>query len=119
VCCEHLRVAAEVEYIQAGERRISVPEHGYVLVVWTSAPAVLPSGRPRIVAVGRDGSVLTELGPEDYLDSLTLASLDDAASVQPRSCDNFLYGFKGAHGAPGRSGPGRFREHAAVRCGSS
>jgi hypothetical protein len=84
VCCNHLRVAAEVEYIQAGERRISVPEHGYVLVVWKSASAVLPSGRPRIVAVGRDGSVLTELGPEDYLDSLTLASLDDTAS-EPRS----------------------------------
>jgi hypothetical protein len=38
-------------------------------------------GSMRIVAVGRDGSVLTELGSEDYLDSLTLASLDDTASV--------------------------------------
>jgi hypothetical protein len=77
VCGEHLRVATEVEYIQAGKRRISVPEHGCVLIVWKSASGVLPSGRPRIVAAGRDGTVLTELGPEDYFDSLTMAILDD------------------------------------------
>jgi hypothetical protein len=81
ISCEHLRVAAEVEYIQAGKRRLSVPEHGYVLVVWKSAPAVLPSGRPPIAAVGRDGAVLTELGPHDYLDSLTRATLEDESLI--------------------------------------
>jgi hypothetical protein len=79
VACEHLRVAAEVDHVQADERRVSVPEHGYVIVVWKSPPADLPSARPRIAAVGRDGSVLSELGPDDYLDSLTLASLEDGS----------------------------------------
>ena len=77
VGCDYLRVATEVEYIQAGKRRICVPEHGYVVVVWKSAPTSLLSGRPRIVAVGRDGSVLTELAPGDYFDGLTRALLDD------------------------------------------
>jgi hypothetical protein len=77
VGCDYLRVATEVEYIQAGKRRIHVPEHGYVVVVWKSVPTSLLSGRPRIVAVGRDGSVLTELSPGDYFDSLTLAILDE------------------------------------------
>ena len=35
-----------------------VPEHGYVIIVWKSPTAALPSARPRIAAVGRDGSVL-------------------------------------------------------------
>ena len=90
VGCDYLRVAAEVEYIQAGKRRICVPEHGYVLVVWKSAPTGLPSGRPRIVAVGRDGSVLTELGPEDYFDSLTMAILDDKLPPKAASPDEAL-----------------------------
>jgi len=81
--CERLRVAPEVEHIQAGERGISVPEHGYVLIMWKSAPTVLLFGRPRIAAIGRNGSVLTELGPERYLDSLTLASLEDEPPRTP------------------------------------
>jgi hypothetical protein len=74
------RVAVEVDHILAGERRISVPGHGYVIVVWKSAPTATSSGRPPIAAIARDGSLLSELGSDDYLDSLTLASLDDESS---------------------------------------
>jgi hypothetical protein len=77
VTCEHLRVAAEVQYVQAGERRITVPEHGYVIVVWKRARTAMSSGRPPIAAIARDGSVLSELGPSEYLDSVTLGSLEE------------------------------------------
>jgi hypothetical protein len=81
VGCDHLRAAAEVAYIQAGDRRIIVPDHGYVVVAWKSAPAGVPSGRPPIAALSQDGSALTQLGPGDYLDSRTLASLDDGSTT--------------------------------------
>jgi hypothetical protein len=75
VACAGFRVAAEVGHLRADGRSIPVPGHGYVIVAWRSPPA---SARPLIVAVGNDGSRLTELGPHDYLDSLTWDSIERA-----------------------------------------
>jgi hypothetical protein len=69
------RVATEVGQLQVGERLIPVPGHGYVIVGWRSPPAM---ARPLIVAVGKDGSRLSELGPNDSLDSLTWESVQRA-----------------------------------------
>lgn len=78
VACAMFRVAAEVEHLQAGARRITVPEHGYVIIAWKAPPASAFPPRPPIVAVGEDGSVLSELGPGDHLDSRAWADIDAA-----------------------------------------
>ena len=75
VACAGFRVAAEVGHLQASGRSIPVPRHGFVIVAWRSPPAL---ARPLIVAVGKDGSRLTELGPHDALDSLTWDSIERA-----------------------------------------
>ncbi|HEY2549535.1 MAG TPA: hypothetical protein VGI64_03050 [Streptosporangiaceae bacterium] len=78
VSCAGFRLATEAVTLQAGERRISVPDHGYVIVAWRS-PARL--SRPPITALRADGSALTTIGPDEHLDSLTwqgiLTALDD------------------------------------------
>lgn len=79
VACAMFRVAAEVHHLQADARQIKVPQHGYVIVVWKAPPAtsgVLP--RPPIVAVGEDGSRLSELHPNDHLDSHAWAAIQAA-----------------------------------------
>jgi hypothetical protein len=76
VASAEFRVATEVAYLQVGARRIKVPQHGYVIVAWKAPPSSLPPRRPPIVAAGEDGSRLTELGPNDHLDSLSWASLE-------------------------------------------
>ena len=70
----HLRLAREVDYIDAGSRRITVPAHGHAVVVWGAPPTlgVPVSSRPPIVACRRDGAVLSELGPCSSVDSATL-----------------------------------------------
>lgn len=78
VACAMFRVAAEVEHLQAGTRRITVPGHGYVIVAWKAPPASLLPPRPPIVAVGADGSRLSELGPGDHLDSRAWADIEAA-----------------------------------------
>ena len=70
------RVAAEARHLQAGARRITVPGHGYVIVAWKAPPAFLLPPRPPIVAVGEDGSRLSELGPGDHLDSRAWADIE-------------------------------------------
>lgn len=59
----------------AGSRRIAVPAHGYCVVVWKGPPADDPAGRPRITVVGRDGTVLGELGTRDRWDTEFVARL--------------------------------------------
>ena len=76
VACATFRVATEVAHLQVGARRIKVPRHGYVIVAWKAPPSSLPPLRPPIVAVGEDGSRLTELGPNDHLDRLSWAFLE-------------------------------------------
>jgi hypothetical protein len=70
-----LRVAAEVGHLLLGERRIEVPRHGRLIVAWKSRSTDSGGLRPLIVAVGRDGSELSRIGPHDSMDSYTWAKL--------------------------------------------
>lgn len=70
---------SRVDALLAGDRRIAVPAHGYCVVAWKGPSADRPAaGRPRISAVGRDGTVLTEIGPRDRFDTAFVASLKEA-----------------------------------------
>jgi hypothetical protein len=80
VACAGFRLATEVGHLQVGARSIRVPGHGYVIVAWRSSPAL---ARPPIVAVGKDGSRLSELGPNDSLDTLTWESVERALLDDP------------------------------------
>jgi hypothetical protein len=70
-----LQVAAEVDHLLVGDRRIEVPGHGRLIVVWKSPSTGRGGMRPLIVAVGRDGSALSRIGPRDNMDSYTWAEL--------------------------------------------
>ncbi|MFK0111897.1 hypothetical protein [Streptomyces sp. NPDC091217] len=70
-----LRVAAEVDHLLLGDRRIEVPRQGRLMVVWKSPSTGRGGIRPLIVAVGRDGSELSRIGPHDSMDSFTWAEL--------------------------------------------
>ena len=72
----HLRVAAEVDHLLVGERRIEVPEDGRLVVAWKSPQTMFGGGvRPCITAIGRDGAELSVVGPHDQMDSYTWALL--------------------------------------------
>ncbi|WP_234442242.1 hypothetical protein [Streptomyces sp. NRRL S-1448] len=70
-----LQLAAEVDQLLLGDRRIEVPRHGRLIVVWKSPSTGHAGIRPLIVAVGRDGSELSRIGPHDSVDSYTWAKL--------------------------------------------
>lgn len=70
-----LRVAAEVDHLLLGDRRIEVPRQGRLVVVWKSPSTGRGGIRPLIVAVGCDGSELSRIGPHDSMDSYTWAEL--------------------------------------------
>jgi len=70
-----LRVAAEVGHLLFGGRRIEVPGHGRLIVAWKSRSTGSGGLRPLIVAVGRDGSELSRIGPHDSMDSYTWAKV--------------------------------------------
>jgi hypothetical protein len=53
---DELRVAAGVDHLLLGERRIAVPENGSLIVVWTSRSTRHGGVRPPLVALGHDGS---------------------------------------------------------------
>lgn len=76
VACAMFRVATEIAHLQVAARRIEVPRHGYVIVVWKAPPSPVSPPRPPIAAISEDGRRLTELGPTEHLDSLTWASLE-------------------------------------------
>jgi hypothetical protein len=80
VACAGFRVAAEAGHLQAGERVIPVARHGYAIVAWRSPPALT---RPLIVALGDNGSRLSELGPHGSLDSLSWESIEQALLDDP------------------------------------
>lgn len=71
-----LQVATEVDHLLLGDRRIAVPRHGRLIVVWKSPSKGSVGTRPLIVAVGRDGSELCSIGPTDSMDSYTWAKLN-------------------------------------------
>ena len=75
------RVATEVTHLQVGARRVEVPEHGHVVVAWKAPAADRPADRlrrPPITALGADGAILSEFGPDDHLDTLTWAAIEKA-----------------------------------------
>ncbi|WP_051450130.1 hypothetical protein [Actinospica robiniae] len=74
-----IEVSVEVDHLLFSGRRISVPDHGRCVVTWKS-PAPTTTTRPtlpRIAAADRDGRILTELGPDNTLDTFTQAFLDE------------------------------------------
>ncbi|SHM20323.1 hypothetical protein [Actinacidiphila paucisporea] len=73
-----LQVAAEAECLLVGERRVPVPEHGTMLLAWTSPPTTPSARRPVIVALGPDGTELSRLAPEEAIDSYTWGLLGAA-----------------------------------------
>lgn len=77
VGASELRVAAEVDHLLIGEqrRRVHVPGHGRVIVAWKSPNTITGGIRPLIVAVGRNGSELSRLGPADVMDTYTTVKL--------------------------------------------
>jgi hypothetical protein len=70
----HVRVGAEVAFLTVGTRRITVPAHGNVIIASAASPGrtLRPGHRPAIRAYRADGTLLTELGPSDFVDSATL-----------------------------------------------
>jgi hypothetical protein len=86
VGASELRVAAEVDHLLVGGRRIDVPGHGSLIVTWKSRSTGAGGIRPVIVAIGRDGSELSRLGPYDGMDSYTWAevSVQQGLSARPR-----------------------------------
>ncbi|WP_405848997.1 hypothetical protein [Streptomyces sp. NBC_01518] len=74
-----LQVAAEVDHLLLGDRRIKVPGHGRLIVVWKSQSTGHGGIRPLIVAAGHDGSELSRIGPHDSMDSYTWAELSGQA----------------------------------------
>ncbi|MFD4413562.1 hypothetical protein [Streptomyces sp. NPDC058476] len=74
-----IQVAAEVDHLLLGDRRIDVPRHGRLIVVWKSPSTGRGGIRPLIVAVGRDGLELSRVGPHDSMDSYTWAELRSQA----------------------------------------
>jgi hypothetical protein len=78
-----LQAATEVSHLLIGERRVEVPAHGRVIVVWKS-PLTSGGGiRPLITAFGSDGSELSRIGPHDNMDSYTSAKLGAAGRTPP------------------------------------
>ncbi|SEG92206.1 hypothetical protein SAMN05216223_12583 [Actinacidiphila yanglinensis] len=75
VGADEIHVAAEVDHLLLGERRIDVPPHGALIVAWRSPSTSQGGTRPLIVAVGRDGAELSRIGPHDSMDSYTWAQL--------------------------------------------
>jgi hypothetical protein len=80
VACAGFRLAAEVGHLQVGQRPVPVPGHGYAIVAWRSPPAL---ARPLIMAVGKDGSRLSELRPNNSMDSLTREGVERALLDDP------------------------------------
>jgi hypothetical protein len=71
--------SVEVDHLSFGGRRIPVPAHGRCVIVWRTAPSeyAVRRPRPRITAMDRNGRVLSELRPDDVLDTFTQAFLDE------------------------------------------
>jgi hypothetical protein len=85
VAASELRVAAEVSHLLIGERRVEVPAHGRVIVVWKSRSTGGGGVRPLIVAFGCDGTELSRIGPSDNMDSYALAKLGVTGRTPPAS----------------------------------
>ncbi|OKI00741.1 hypothetical protein A6A06_17530 [Streptomyces sp. CB02923] len=88
-----LQVAAEVDHLLFGDRRVGVPSPGFLVVVWRFPPPAGPappagalSGSatwPPIRCLAADGSLLSELAPLDSLDSYTWQRIADEDTRSP------------------------------------
>jgi hypothetical protein len=63
--------------LDVGPRRIKVPRHGHIIVAGKAPLSPVSPIRPPIVAISSYGKRMTELGPDDHLDSLTWAALQE------------------------------------------
>lgn len=64
-----IHVAAEVAYLLVGNRKVTIPDHGYVITAWRTAAYGGPShGRPRIVAHASTGVELSSLDADGIVD---------------------------------------------------
>lgn len=66
---ETFQVSTEVQEVRMGSERISVPRHGFFVVVWKSASIYFPSSRPLITCLNDHGVVLTRLNAGEYVHS--------------------------------------------------
>jgi hypothetical protein len=85
VGASELRVAADVDHLLLGDRRIEVPGYGRLIVAWKSPSTGRGGLRPLLVAVGRDGSELSRIGPHDRMDSYTWAKLSGQQELRLRT----------------------------------
>lgn len=69
-----IHLGQEVGRLLVGNRRIDAPEQRRLVVAWMTTQAARGT-RPLIVALGRDGTELSRLGPHDSLDTHTWARL--------------------------------------------
>lgn len=69
-----IHLGREVGRLLVGNRRIDAPEQRRIVVAWMTTQAARGT-RPLIVALGRDGTELSRLGPHDSLDTHTWARL--------------------------------------------
>lgn len=74
IACVRVYLGPDVDHILVGDRRFDAPAQRRVVAVW-KGPQVRRMTRPVIVALGRDGSELSRIGPLDSLDTYTWARL--------------------------------------------
>ncbi|MFE7311877.1 hypothetical protein ACFU7T_01990 [Streptomyces sp. NPDC057555] len=74
--CTKVHLGRDVGQVLVGARRIEAPEQRRLIAVWTSSRTGR-GGRPVIVALGRDGTELSRIGPHDSLDTHTWARLGE------------------------------------------
>lgn len=74
ISCATIHLGREVGRLLVGNRRIDAPEQHRLVVAWMTTQAARGT-RPLIVALGRDGTELSRLGPHDSLDTHTWARL--------------------------------------------
>jgi hypothetical protein len=104
VGASELHVAAEVDHLLLGGRRIEVPRHGRLIAAWKSRSTGNGGLRPLIVAVARDGSELSRIGPHDSMDSYTWAKLSGQLELSPQTAGEDKRGVRG-RGGRHRTGP--------------
>ena len=78
-----LRAADVVEHVVVEGRRIDVPDHGRLVVVWKAPPSQHgPIARPPVVAFDALGRRLAVLEPLSPFDDVTMQTLTDLGSEQ-------------------------------------
>ncbi|MGW1787548.1 hypothetical protein ACWCO0_09320 [Streptomyces tubercidicus] len=71
-----VHLGPDVAHLLVGDRRIDAPGQRKLIAAWM-CPATARRARPVIVALGRDGTELSRIGPHDTLDTHTWAQLGE------------------------------------------